>query len=201
MNGYQSIKELVLDAYNSEGAMPSYEKLTTLVRRHFPHSKWQRSHYAWYKSQIKTGRISLGDGQALDSDDQVENEVAQSIEARVSIERDLRDYLSRHLSQVEPNLKLHDGGVEYQTEAGRVDILAVDEQDNLVVVEIKAGRARDSALGQILGYIGCLSVGNKTVRGILVASEFDDRVIFASRALANIRLVKYSLSFSFEPVT
>jgi TIR domain len=56
---YRSIKDLVIDAYNSEGAMPSYEKLTGLVREYFPNSKWQKTHYVWYKSQIKTGRLSI----------------------------------------------------------------------------------------------------------------------------------------------
>jgi TIR domain len=59
MKIYRSIKELVIDAYNSESAMPSYEKLTALVREYFPNSKWQKTHYVWYKSQIKTGRISI----------------------------------------------------------------------------------------------------------------------------------------------
>src|SRR4051812_37477733 len=133
MKTYQSIKELVIDAYNSEGAMPSYEKLTALVQQHFPYSKWQKTHYAWYKSQIKTGRLSVANEELHDAD-LIENEVEDSIEARVSIERDLHDYLSRHLTQLEPGLTLHDGGVEYQTAAGRVDILAVDKQKNLVVV-------------------------------------------------------------------
>lgn len=202
MKSYQSIKELVIDAYNSEGAMPSYEKLTALVQQHFPNSKWQKTHYAWYKSKIKTGRLSVANEELRDDDaDQIENEVEDSIEARVSIERDLHDYLSRHLTQLEPDLTLHDGGVEYQTDAGRVDILAVDKQKNLVVVEIKAGTAKDSALGQLLGYMGCLSTGNKSLRGILVASDFGERVVFASRGLPNIRLVKYTLSFGFKGVT
>jgi len=199
---YSTIKELVIDVYNSKGAMPNEAMLTALVREHFPNSKWQKSHYTWYKSQIKTGRLSITDGLLNDEDaDQIEHEVEDSIEARVSIERDLHNYLSRYLTQLETDLTLHDGGVEYQTDAGRVDILAVDKQKNLVVVEIKAGTAKDSALGQLLGYMGCLSAKSKNVRGILVASKFDERVVFGSRGLTNIRLVKYTLNFGFGGVT
>jgi len=202
MKNYRFIKELVIDVYNSEGVMPSYEKLTALVREEFPNSKWDKNHYSWYKSQIKTGQLSLANGQPHDdNEEQIEDKVEDSIEARVSIERDLHDYLSRQLTLLEENLTLHDGGVEYQTDAGRVDILAVDKQKNLVVVEIKAGRAKDSALGQLLGYMGCLSTENKGVRGILVASDFDERVVFGSRGLPNVRLVKYTLSFGFGDVT
>ena len=59
MSYYRTIKELVIEAYVAEGDLPSYEKLTSLVRRHFPTSKWQKSHYAWYKSRIKTGEIQV----------------------------------------------------------------------------------------------------------------------------------------------
>jgi hypothetical protein len=33
---YRSIKELVIETYMAEGGFPSYEKLTSLVRQHFP---------------------------------------------------------------------------------------------------------------------------------------------------------------------
>ena len=105
------------------------------------------------------------------------------------------------MNQLEPDLTLHKGGVEYQTDAGRVDILALDKKKNLVVVEIKAGSAKDSSLGQLLGYMGCLSTKNKSLRGILVVSDFDGRVVFAAKGLPNIKLVKYTLSFSFKRVT
>lgn len=51
------------------------------------------------------------------------------------------------------------------------------------LVELKAGKAKDSALGQLLGYVGYLSGSEANVRGILVASGFDSRVIFAARGL------------------
>ena len=39
------------------------------------------------------------------------------------------------------------------------------------------------------------------IRGILVASEFDPRVVFAVKGLRNIKLVKYQVSFDFKEVT
>ena len=68
-------------------------------------------------------------------------------------------------------------------------------------MEVKAGKAKDSALGQRLGYMGCLSTRDKNVRGILVAYDFDERGMFGSRGLPNVRLVKYTLSFCFGDVT
>jgi len=208
MNNYQSIKELVIDSYISEGGMPSYEKLTSLVKQCFPHSRWQKSHYSWYKSQIKTGKIPIAnetsDNDTSEIESEIDTNIEDSLETRVSLERDLHDYLIRNLCELEPGLKLHDNGVEYQIDAGRIDILATDDEGHLVVVEIKAGKAKDSAIGQILGYIGCLSSNQKNrenVRGILVAAGFDDRVVYASKSLSNIKLVKYELSFSLSEIT
>lgn len=57
---YKTIKELVIETCKQgKGVFPSYETLTELVKRHFPKSKWQKTHYAWYKSKITTGKISV----------------------------------------------------------------------------------------------------------------------------------------------
>ncbi len=196
---YGTIKALVIDQYNARGAMPPYEALTALVRDHFPESRWQKTHYAWYKSQIRTGRISVATPQDTDEPEDIDAEVESAIDARVTLERDLHAYLENNLSKVEPELKLHANGSEYPTKAGRIDILAVDRDDRPVVIELKAGRATDAAVGQLLGYMGCLAEAKNDVRGVLVAFEFDDRVLHAARALPNVRLVKYAVDFRFDP--
>jgi hypothetical protein len=151
-----------------------------LVRQHFPTSKWQKTHYAWYKSKIKTGEIvvpGISSGErVITTGDQIESEVEESIEASLSLERDLHSYLAARVSEIEAGLTLVENGVEYQTEAGRIDLLARDIENRVVVIELKAGTAKDSALGQLLGYMGCLSASETTVRGILVASNFDSRL-------------------------
>ena len=166
MSEYRTIKELVIECCISEGGFPSYEKLTSLVKHHFPNSKWQMSHYSWYKSQIRTGRIKVSGIERNISDEKdepdIESNIEDSIEASVSLERDLHNWLTTRLPEIEPGLILVDGGVEYQTEAGRIDILAKNQTGGLVVIELKAGKAKDGALGQLLGYMGCLSVKTNT---------------------------------------
>ncbi|HBB96343.1 MAG TPA: DUF91 domain-containing protein [Blastocatellia bacterium] len=205
MSYYRTIKELVIETCMAEGQFPSYEKLTALVRQHFPASKWQKTHYAWYKSKIKTGEIPVpgfsSETIAASTNDGIEAEVEDSIEASVSLERDLHNYLATRVNEIEPGLTLVENGVECQTDAGRIDLLVRDANNHLVVVELKAGKAKDAALGQLLGYIGCLSAKEPNVRGILVASGFDSRVVFAARALANVKLVRYQLSFKLEEVS
>jgi hypothetical protein len=204
MSDYRTIKELVIETCVAEGGFPSYEKLTSLVRQHFPSSKWQKTHYAWYKSKIKTGEIQVPGISAernVEGDpEEIEAEVEESIEASVSLERDLHSYLAARVSEIESSLSLVENGIEYQTEAGRIDLLARDENNHLVVIELKAGKAKDNALGQLLGYIGCLSASESNVRGILVASGFDSRVVFAARGLTNVKLVKYQLSFNLQEI-
>lgn len=209
MNDYRTIKELVVECCVSEGGFPSYEKLTSLVKLHSPASKWQKTHYAWYKSKIKTGEIRVpgvpGDATELGICDGIETEVEDSIEASLSLEKDLHSYLAAKVQEIESGLKLVEGGVEFQTETGRIDLLAKDSDDRMVVIERKAGKAKDRAIGQLLGHMGCLSFtqtnASKPIRGILVASNFDDRVVFAARGLPSVKLVKYQLSFDFRVVS
>lgn len=210
MNGnYSTIKELVIEAYLAENKMPDFEALTALVKKHFPKSKWKMSHYSWYKSKIKLGQISVTDRDATSLEDEprneaeLESEVEESIDTRVSLERDLHDYLGRRLEKIEPGLKIHPNGIEYVTDAGRIDILAIDSTGRLVVIEVKAGQAKDAALGQLLGYIGCLTKMNPSsqgIRGILVAADFDSRVIHACSALPNIQTFKYRMDFEFGEI-
>lgn len=202
MPNYSSIRQLVIDETISNGGLPTLERLTELVKENFPNSKWQKSHYDWYKSQIKTGRIEITELMENPSNieaDKIEEQVVT--EFAISIEKDLQIYLSNRLNELEAGLTLI--GTEYETTAGFIDIFCKDRNGNYVVIETKAGKARDAALGQILGYIGALIENEikEKVRGILVASEFDNRIILASKVLDNITLTKYSLNFTFDALS
>src|SRR3989338_2400025 len=152
MSEYGTIKELVIETCMNEGVFPSYEKITSLVLKYFPTSKWQKTHYAWYKSKIKRGEISVpgfdSDTQSNNNSDETDSEVQETIEASLSLERDLHSYLATRVNEIENGLVLAENGIEYQTDACRIDILAKDKQGNSVVIELKAGRSKDSALGQ-----------------------------------------------------
>jgi len=207
MGEYRTIKELVIEACMNEGAFPSYEKLTSLVLQHFPTSKWQQTHNAWYKSHIKRGLIPVPGfetpAQVNANSDESENDVEETIDASISLERDLHLYLASRVAVIEEGLVVAENGIEYQTDAGRIDILANDVKGNTVVIELRAGKAKDSALGQLLGYMGCISMFSKNenqIRGIIVASDFDSRVIYAAKGLPQIKLIKYRVSFELQEV-
>jgi endonuclease len=208
MPEYRTIKELVIETCISQGDFPSYEKLTSLVLQHFPTSKWKKTHYAWYKSKIKTGDIVVPGFETethdMNANDETESEVQETIDASLSLEKDLHSYFALRVDEIETGLTLMEDGVERQTDAGRIDLLAKDEAGHMVVIELKAGKAKDNALGQLLGYMGCIGAlagKSQSVRGILVASNFEPRVVYAARGLPNVKLVKYRVSFELEEIT
>lgn len=138
-----------------------------------------------------------------DPDETLTEETA--VEVTLSLERDLQEYLSRDLSQLEPALELYteDGlsGREVSTEAGKIDILAKDNS-SLVVIELKASKATYSTLGQILSYMASIKMELKAenVRGIIVAEEFDKKLLLAVTQVNNVKLIKYKVKFDFEDV-
>jgi len=54
---YKSIKDLVFDLIHRTSGLIDYKTLTHQVKQAFPNSKWKKSHWAWYRSQIKIGRF------------------------------------------------------------------------------------------------------------------------------------------------
>lgn len=72
----------------------------------------------------------------------------------LSLERDLKRYLVENPHSLESGLKLFESGgktgEKYKTDAGLIDILAIDKNDNAVVIELKAGTADSSSFDQIV---------------------------------------------------
>jgi endonuclease len=120
-------------------------------------------------------------------------------EATFSLERDLQSALRSSIEQLESDLVIIDGGMEYTVPSGRIDILAQDSRGARVVIELKAVKATRDAVGQTLAYMGDLAAeGTSEVRGILVAPAFDERSIAAARVVPSLHLVEYRFSFVFN---
>jgi hypothetical protein len=128
------------------------------------------------------------------------HELEEAIEAKFGIERDMQTALRSHIEQLEQGLKIIDGGKETVVESGRIDITAEDRGGSTVVIELKAGEAGRDAIGQILAYMGDLTGGKKSIRGILVAGDFSLKAVAAARIVPVLQLRKYSFKFSFEAV-
>lgn len=152
---------------------------------------------------ISSIKAHLTMGNYNENVDETIEEITTAQETTLSMERDLQTFLCGDLEQIELGLKIFENGKEFNTDIGRIDILAVDKKGDLVVIELKAGKAKDSALGQLLGYMGFVSSNiakGKGVRGYIIASDFDDRLKYAVKNLNNVRLKAYNVNFSFENV-
>ena len=120
-------------------------------------------------------------------------------ELKFGLERDLQQALRANIGQLEPGLKVVDGGVERSVESGRIDITAEDVDGCEVIIELKAGMAELAALGQLLSYMGSAMPGqSRPVRGILVANDFHPRLVIAAKAVPTVSLMAYSFKFSFH---
>ena len=121
-------------------------------------------------------------------------------------EKDLQNYLVKNLQEIETGLKLFEDdeitGVEYPAGGRYIDILAVDKNNNFVIIELKVSRGYDRAIGQLLRYIGWVEKNMVTekqkVRGIIVCNEISEDLKLACSKINNIELFEYELSIKFK---
>ena len=163
-----------------------------------------RNNLQSYKNAVVRYRKFLNDGSfqgdSSEAQEFVENvDISASPEGqRLSLERDMQAALRLNIGSLDPSLKIMDDGAELSVNSGFIDITCEDST-SIVVVELKAGKADSRAIGQILGYMGDLQEeeGGKSVRGILVAHDFDKRAKAAARVVPTLTLKKYSIEFKF----
>lgn len=120
-------------------------------------------------------------------------------ETTLTLERDIEDHLVRHIDQIEKGLKLV--GRQVATDIGRIDLLAEDADGRRVVIELKVGDAKDSAVGQIARYLGWYNkLDGLPARGLLIAANFPEGTQYAASAIPGLKLVSYKVHFSFGTV-
>ena len=129
-----------------------------------------------------------------------------------ALERHLEDFLVQNWGQTELgkdyDIFAEDGeivGQQYPTDTGPMDILAIKrDKSELLVVELKKGRASDVVVGQTLRYMGFaaqeLAEPNQRVRGVIIALDDDQRIRRALAATPNIAFYRYSISFKLDKV-
>lgn len=94
-------------------------------------------------------------------------------------------------------------GQQYPTDTGPVDVLAIShEGTELLVVELKRGRASDTVVGQIQRYMGYvaqdLAEPGQTVRGVIIALDDDIRIRRALAVAPNIDFYRYEVNFRLK---
>lgn len=91
-------------------------------------------------------------------------------------------------------------GQQYPSDTGPIDILAISkDKKELLVVELKKGRASDVVVGQIQRYMGYvldeLAEPDQTVHGVIIAMEDDLRLRRALTVTQDIDFYRYQVSF------
>lgn len=109
--------------------------------------------------------------------------------------------LSKKYDIYEENGEL--AGQQYPTDTGSIDILAVSKNKReIVVVELKKGRASDAVVGQVQRYMGyvkdVLAEEGQTVRGIIIAFEDDIKIQRALAVAPNIDFYTYQMHFELK---
>ena len=95
--------------------------------------------------------------------------------------------------------------MEYQTDNGRIDILAISkDKTKLLVIELKRGRASDRVVGQILNYMGYISEevaeNSQVVKGCIITLEDDQKIKNALKMVNGIEFYKYEINFNLSIV-
>ncbi len=125
-----------------------------------------------------------------------------------ALEEHLEEFLVANWSQTElgKNYDIfvdEDGqlvGQQFPTDTGPIDILAISkDKKELLIVELKKGRASDNVVGQVQRYMGYvhdeLAEENQKVKGIIIALEDDKRIKRALSVANNIEFYRYQVSF------
>jgi restriction system protein len=124
-----------------------------------------------------------------------------------ALEKHLEDFLVQNWKQTELGKQYdiyeEEGelvGQQYQSDTGPIDILAISkDKKEILVVELKKGRASDSVVGQVQRYMGYvleeLAEENQMVKGAIIAQEDDIRIRRALLVAKNIEFYRYQVSF------
>jgi hypothetical protein len=166
-----------------------------------------RSHYRLYDKERDHSAPEDSDESpsAIDDEDLDADQLDQT---EFAYERDLQNFLRRNLGVIEHGLRLYEEegitGVEFPAGGRFIDILAVDVNDNYVVIELKVSRGYDRVVGQLLRYVAWIKKNHadpdQAVRGIIIARDISDDLSLACEGLDGVQLFEYELAITLKEV-
>lgn len=132
------------------------------------------------------------------------NETSQ-LTSGFSFEKHLEEYIFRNWATTEfgQDYDIFEGGRQYQTDTGPLDILAISkDKKELLVIELKRGMSSDVAIGQTLRYMGYvkkhLATNSEEVRGCIVGTDADQGLRNALLVNNNIDFYEYKINFEMN---
>ena len=163
-----------------------------------------RIHGVWEIAQDEKGVLHVKEIKELKDTRREEISVSSGyIEAR-----HLRAYLAKHLDLIEAGLELYvdvfgNDGVEYPTDFGPIDILAIDKMEAFVVVKVETEHCPDVSSGQILRFRNWVRrhlAQGRPVRSYLIGSELPDHARYSLADCEDVFLKEYDLSIRLKDV-
>lgn len=144
-----------------------------------------------------------------DTGEEVEESVARMVEEQAiytnfSYEKDLQRTLCAQVSDLFPGYRIYGDsnlGVEYLISGKKIDVLLEHEKNNeLLIVELKSGRADFRVFGQISMYLGLVKreFPERRIKGVIVAGEIDDSLRYATETNSDVALKIYRMSLELE---
>jgi hypothetical protein len=161
------------------------------------------SHFRLYDSAVDLPNVS----QETDQSEVEIEENGESVSgAEFAYERDLKHFLARNMTLIEPSLRLYEDegitGLEFPVGGRFIDILAVDAQNNFVVIELKVSKGYDRVVGQLLRYMAWIEQNQaepgQQVRGIIIARQISEDLRLACSRVEGVSLFEYELSVSLR---
>lgn len=117
------------------------------------------------------------------------------------IHRNFKQLFKGELRYFEEERQNEKGGHFDTDEAGNMDFLAVDKDNNLVVIELKR-KSTDKTLGQVLRYMGWvnkkLCKKGQKVRGMIIAESKDNKLEYALTVVPNVIFRRMKLNVEIE---
>lgn len=167
------------------------------------HGMWEIRKNEYGKLKVVQAGIEQVDD-FEDSEDEIEELLSFPFETH------LRDFIAKNIESISVNdRKLHlyidetnRDGIEYPTDVGPIDILAVDEQENMVVFELKLNKGADRTVGQVMRYMGWVQkhlANGKPVSGVIVAQQISEKLKYAVSIFPMIDLFEYEIGFTIKP--
>lgn len=195
-------RAFVVELFERHGILEEFKKLYW-TRGNTPEGEKRRRRYQRIKQQYEA--FLAGNDAQDETDDPLEDEECANQE--FAAEADLRDFLARNPSVIEPGLQLYEDdkrkGIEYPVDGGFIDLLTIDRKNEWVVVELKLSRGRNRALGQLLYYMAWVDQNlprSKPCRGIIIAKEITPDLVLAVKRVPGVSLFRYELSVTVQPV-
>jgi RecB family endonuclease NucS len=131
-------------------------------------------------------------------------QVQPNLTANFAYERDLQTTLCAQIAGLFPNHKIYGEsnlGIEFSIAGKRIDVLLEHtESKDLLIVELKSGRADDKVFGQISMYLGLAirEFPERSIKGVIVAGNIDDSLRYACETNSEITVKLYRMSLELE---